>query len=56
MTIRLAATLLALSLSACGARPLPVATGPVRQLNVGKWTPGFGDLAAPPEKPARSGV
>lgn len=56
MTIRLAAALLALALSACAARPLPVATGPVRQLNAGKWTPGLGDLALPPEKPARSGA
>ena len=56
MTIRLAALILALALAACAARPLPVATGPVRQLNVGKWVPGMGDLAVPPEKPARSGA
>ena len=55
MTIRLATLILALALAAC-ARPLPVATGPVRQLNVGKWVPGMGDLAVPPERPARSGA
>ena len=42
------ALLLLLALAACDGRPLPVATGPVRQLNVGRWTPGPNDLSVPP--------
>lgn len=40
--------LLPLTIVACDGRPLPVATGPVRQLNVGRWTPGPNDLTTPP--------
>lgn len=46
------ALLLPLAVAACDGRPLPVASGPVRQLNVGQWTPGTNDLAAPPVMPA----
>jgi hypothetical protein len=56
MILRIAALLLAVLVGACGARPLPAATGPVRQLNVGKWEPGPGDLELPPAKPVRSGA
>ena len=42
------ALLLPLAVAACDGRPLPVATGPVRQLNVGRWTPGPNDLTTPP--------
>ena len=42
--------------AACADRPLPVATGPVRQLNVGRWTPAPSELAAPPAAPGRAGV
>lgn len=46
-TVLLVATLLVLS--ACGStRPLPVATGPVRALNVGHWMPGPNELTVPP--------
>lgn len=41
------ALLLPLALAACDGRPLPVATGPVRQLNVGRWTPGLNELTVP---------
>ena len=40
------ATLLCL-LSACADRPLPVASGPVRQMNVGHWMPGPNELTTP---------
>ena len=34
---------------ACSSsRPLPVASGPVRQLNVGHWEPGPNELTVPP--------
>src|SRR4051794_24621384 len=56
MILRIAVGLLAALVAGCAARPLPVATGPVRQLNVGKWVPGPGDLDAPPAKPARAGA
>ena len=46
------ALLLPLAVAACDGDPLPVAAGPVRQLNVGRWTPGPADLAAPPGMPA----
>ena len=36
-------------LGACSSsRPLPVASGPVRQLNVGRWAPGPNELTVPP--------
>jgi hypothetical protein len=34
---------------------LPVASGPVRQLNVGHWTPGPNDLTTPPDPARRNG-
>ena len=40
------ATLLCL-LSACADRPLPVASGTVRQMNVGHWMPGPNELTTP---------
>ena len=46
------ALLLTLAVAACDGDPLPVAAGPVRQLNIGRWTPGPNDLAAPPVMPA----
>ena len=42
------ALLLPLVVAACDGRPLPVASGPVRQLNVGRWVPGSNDLTTPP--------
>ena len=42
------ALLLPLVVAACDGRPLPVASGPVRQLNVGRWVPGANDLTTPP--------
>lgn len=39
-------------LAGCSSsRPLPVATGPVRQLNVGHWVPNTNDLTTPPDRP-----
>lgn len=39
-------------LAACSSsRPLPVASGPVRQLNAGHWVPGVNELTTPPERP-----
>jgi hypothetical protein len=38
-------------LAACSSsRPLPVASGPVRQLNVGHWLPNTNDLTTPPDR------
>ena len=45
LTLALLLTLLA---AGCANDPLPVASGPVRQLNVGRWTPGANDLTVPP--------
>jgi len=42
------ALLLPLVVAACDGRPLPVATGPVRQLNVGRWTANANELTTPP--------
>ena len=52
MIPRLSLVLLPLLVAACDGRPLPVAPGPLRQLNVGPWTPGPNDLTVPPD-PAR---
>lgn len=48
---RLLPLLLPLALVACDARPLPVASGPVRQLNVGRWAPSPNELTTPPAMP-----
>ena len=56
MTIRLVLGLLACLLSGCDARPLPVATGPVRPLNAGHWVPGSGDLDLPASPATRAGA
>lgn len=57
MILRLAfVALLPLSAAACVERPLPVASGPVRQLNVGHWTPGPNELTTPPAAPRRDGA
>lgn len=48
--------LLPLVLAACDGRPLPVASGPVRPLNLGRWTPGPNDLTTPPAVPASTGA
>ena len=45
LTLALLLTLLA---AGCANDPLPVASGPVRQLNVGRWTPSANDLTVPP--------
>ena len=51
------ALLLPLMLVACDGRPLPIASGPVRQLNVGRWTPSPNDLTTPPAvSPGNAGV
>ena len=39
-------------LTSCAERPLPVATGPVRQLNAGHWTPGPNELTTAPAPPS----
>ena len=45
MILRLAfVAFLPLLAAACAERPLPVATGPVRQLNVGHWLSGPNEL------------
>lgn len=57
MILRLAlVVLLPLLAAACADRPLPVATGPVRQLNVGRWMPSPNDLTSPPVVPGRTGA
>lgn len=57
MILRLALVLLLpLSAAACADRALPVATGPVRQLNVRHWMPGPNELTTPPAVPGRTGV
>ena len=49
MILRLAlVALLPLLAAACVERPLPVASGPLRQLNVGHWTPGPNELTTAP--------
>jgi len=48
--------LLPLLAAACADRPLPVATGPVRQLNPGHWMPGPNELTTPPAVPGRAGA
>jgi len=54
MILRLVfAVLLPLLATACASRPLPAVTGPVRQLNVGKWPPGPNELTTPPAVAAR---
>lgn len=46
--VRLALLLILTSLSACDSNPLPVAQGPWRQLNQGKWAFNENALAEPP--------
>lgn len=37
-------------LAGCAStRPLPVANGPVRQLNIGHWMPNTNELTEPPK-------
>ncbi len=50
MFTRLALALLTLLVAGCADDPLPVASGPVRQLNIGKWTPSPNDLTVPPSQ------
>jgi len=47
---------LSLLAAACAERPLPVATGPVRQLNVGHWLPGPNELTTSPVVRGRAGA
>ena len=57
MILRLGfALVLSLLVSACADRPLPVASGPVRQLNVGHWTPGPNELTTAPAPAGGSGA
>lgn len=57
MILRLALlVLLPLLAAACAERPLPVASGPVRQLNVGRWMPGPNELTTAPVLPGRTGA
>ena len=44
MTAHLALAALLPLLAACADRPLPVASGPIRQMNVGHWMPGPNEL------------
>lgn len=43
-----ACLLILLALAACAGRSLPQATGPWRQMNVGKWSFGESALTIPP--------
>lgn len=57
MILRLAlAVFLPLSAAACAERPLPVATGPIRQLNPGRWMPGPNELTKAPVVLGRAGA
>lgn len=57
MILRLAlAVLLPVLAAACAERPLPIASGPVRQLNVGRWMPGPNELTTPPAVIERTGT
>lgn len=57
MILRLAlVAFLPLLAAACVERPLPVASGPVRQLNVGHWTPGANELTTAPVVPRGDGA
>ena len=47
MILRTLPLLAMLLLAACASSGAPGCTGPVRQLNVGKWTPGPNDLSVP---------
>jgi hypothetical protein len=47
--LRLLPLLTLILLGACAADGPPGVSGPVRQLNAGKWTPGPGDLTVPPQ-------
>lgn len=49
MILRLLPLLTLILLGACAADGPPGVSGPVRQLNAGKWTPGPGDLTVPPQ-------
>ena len=46
--VRFALLLILSSLSACASNPLPLAHGPWRQLNQGKWAFNENALAEPP--------
>ena len=57
MILRLAlVVLLPVLAAACAERPVPVASGPVRQLNVGRWMPGPNELTKAPVVVGRAGV
>lgn len=57
MILRLAlAVLLPLLAAACAEHSVPVASGPIRQLNVGRWMPGPNDLTTPPVVVGRTGA
>ena len=57
MILRLAlAVLLPLLAAACAEHSVPVASGPIRQLNVGRWMPGPNDLTTPPVMAGRTGT
>ena len=57
MILRLSlAVLLPVLAAACAERPVPVASGPVRQLNVGRWMPGPNELTKAPVVVGRTGV
>lgn len=57
MILRLALVmLLPVLAAACAERPVPVASGPLRQLNVGRWMPGPNELTKAPAVVGRAGV
>lgn len=54
LILRLLPLLALVLLAACASDGPPGVTGPVRQLNVGKWTPAPGELTVPPRQAGTS--
>ena len=50
------AILVPLVAASCAGPALPVATGPVRALNLGHWAPGANELTTPPAAGERTGT
>ena len=50
------AILVPLVAASCAGPALPVATGPVRALNLGHWAPGANELTTPPAAGERAGT
>lgn len=57
MILRLAlAILVPIMAASCAGPTLPVATGPVRALNLGHWAPGTNELTTPPAAIQKAGT